>query len=275
MKRLTAAASGHRYQVEISGRGPPLALLHGFSGDASTWRPIIERLSDDLLCVAIDLLGHGGSDAPDDRASYRMEAAAVDIVDLLAQLGTGPPRLLGYSMGGRLALYLGLRYPSAFHSLILESASPGLTDAAARAARQERDGKLADAIEAFGIAAFVDHWERLPLWESQTPRQLQTQRKQRLTNSPAGLANSLRGMGAGAQPNLWGELPTLQLSVGLIVGERDDKFRGINRVMHEAMPRSRLSIIPAAGHNTHLENPEAFCRALHSFLHGFQVKPSK
>lgn len=266
MKRYRANNSGHHYHVEIHGAGDPLALLHGFSGGASTWQDISERLAEDFQLIAIDLLGHGASDAPADVASFRMESVAADIVDLLDQLLATNPYLLGYSMGGRLALFLACAYPGRFRALVLESASPGLADEYARAERRRRDNQLADQIERDGVASFVADWESLPLWSTQSKAQIRAQRSQRLTNRPRGLANSLRGMGAGAQPNLWEQLPNLTVPACLIVGERDDKFRRINQAMDEAMPRSSLSIIPAAGHNTHLEDPDAFCQALRTFL---------
>ena len=200
-----------------------------------------------------------------------MDAIAADIVDLLDQLALKRAHLLGYSMGGRLALYMALRYPARFRSLILESASPGLADATERAERRRRDQALADAIEAQGIQWFVEHWESLPLWASQAhlpPEILQAQRQQRLSNHPLGLANSLRGQGTGAQPNLWPQLPALQLPTLLLVGAADAKFLGINQAMAARLPRAQLQLIPAAGHNTHLENPPAFSRAVRSFLAG-------
>lgn len=266
MTRYRAANSGHRYRIQIRGAGDPLALLHGFTGDASTWRAVTERLADCCQCFAIDLLGHGLSDAPAAAAQYRMDSVAADIVDLLDGLELTKPNLLGYSMGGRLALYLALQYPERFDALILESASPGLADEGARADRRRRDGELADNIEANGIAFFVDYWESLPIWASQSERQIRAQRPQRLANRPWGLANSLRALGTGAQPNLWLQLPNLRARACLIVGEYDEKFRQTNQLMARAMPQSSLSVIPAAGHNTHLENPDAFCQALRSFL---------
>lgn len=266
MTHYQAAHSGHRYHIEIGGVGDPLVLLHGFSGAASTWRPVIERLADCCQCFAIDLLGHGRSDAPADATRYRMDSVAADIVDLLDELALTKPHLLGYSMGGRLALFLALQYPERFGALILESASPGLANLGARADRRRHDCELADRIEADGIAAFVEYWESRPIWASQSKRQIRAQRRQRLANRPRGLANSLRGMGAGAQPNLWNQLPNLTAPTCLIVGERDDKFRRTNQLVAAAVRQSSLSIIPAAGHNTHLENPGAFSRVLRSFL---------
>ena len=188
---------------------------------------------------------------------------------LLDRLAIDRAHMLGYSMGGRLALYLALRYPGRFRRLMLESASPGIADDAARLERRRQDDALADAIEATGIAWFVDYWQGLPLWRTQATLELavrQAQRRQRLGNDATGLANSLRGMGAGAQPSLWHELPGLRLPTLLLVGELDHKFRAINQAMARLIPDVRLERIPDAGHNTHLERPAEFARRLRSCL---------
>ena len=250
---IRATTSGQHYHVEIHGNGDPLVLLHGFSGATSTWASVVEELADDCQLIVLDLLGHGASDAPPDIPSYRMESVAADIIDLLGELGLEKTNLLGYSMGGRLALFLSLHYPTRIRSLILESASPGLADEQAQEQRRQHDHDLADNIEARGIPWFVDYWERMPLWASQSDEQIEGQRSQRLANNPLGLANCLRAMGTGAQPNLWGALASLTLPTCLVVGERDAKFRQINQAMRAAMPKARMSIISAAGHNCHLE----------------------
>ena len=267
--RYRAETSGHSYNIEIKGAGDALLLLHGFSGDHTNWQDVVTRLQDRFQLIALDILGHGASDKPANPASYRMAAVAADICDLLGQLNITQTHLLGYSMGGRLALFLALKYPDRFRSLTLESAAPGLADADVRAERHRRDSQMAEDIEARGIASFVDYWESLSLWSSQAnlpEKVLAAQRQQRMHNDPRGLANSLRGMGSGAQPSLWQELTHLTVATHLIVGELDDKFRRINQQMAERIPGARLTVIPAAGHNTHLENPDAFCSALLSFL---------
>lgn len=269
--RLQATTSGHRYHIEIVGAGEPLLLLHGFSGDNSSWRRVADSLGKRWRIIMLDCLGHGASDKPREVASYHMEAIAADIISLLDQLKIVWTHLLGYSMGGRLALHMALTYPERLRSLILESASPGLADESERAQRRRSDAALADRIQAQGIATFIDYWERLPLWASQAKLPFEVreaQRQQRLRNSALGLANSLRGAGAGAQPNLWSRLATLRMPALLLVGEQDAKFRRINREMAARMPGARLRHIPAAGHNTHLENASAFCTAVDSFLQG-------
>lgn len=269
--RLRAAPSGHCYKLEVAGAGKPLLLMHGFSGSGETWQDIVAALSPGFRLICLDILGHGDSDKPETASRYRMPAIAADIIDLLDQLHITHANLLGYSMGGRLALYLALRYPERFSSLVLESASPGLADETERARRRQQDEALADRIEAHGIRWFVDFWEGLPLWASQSQLPstvLQAQRNQRLSNDPRGLANSLRGMGAGAQPDLWQELPTLAIPALLVVGELDHKFRRINQAMTDSASSAELAVISSAGHNTHLENPTAFARVVRSFLQG-------
>ena len=267
--RLQVSTSAHRYHIETAGAGQPLLLLHGFGGDSTNWHALAPALAQRWRLIMLDCLGHGASDKPAAIDSYRMESVAADIMDLLDQLEIARTHLLGYSMGGRLALYLALRSPQRFGSLILESASPGLANETERADRRRRDNALADRIQAEGIGWFVDYWERLPLWASQAELpsdMLAAQRQQRLRNNPLGLANSLRGMGTGAQPNLWPELPALQLPALLLAGEADDKFRRINQAMAARLPDAQVRLIPSAGHNTHLENAPAFCRAVNSFL---------
>lgn len=261
--------NGHNYYVETSGEGVPILLLHGFTGDTTIWQDVRRKLEANDHVVTIDILGHGRSDKPDDITAYHMQHVAVDIIQLLENLSLEKAHLLGYSMGGRLALYLAITYPQRFQSLILESASPGLSTASDRAQRRERDNALADKIEANGIEWFVDFWESLALWDSQKslPQSiLDKQRQQRLSNNPIGLANSLRGMGTGVQPKLWGNLSQLIMPVQLIVGEHDHKFIYINQEMAQQIPNANLKIISNAGHTVHLENPTDFLNQVQQFL---------
>lgn len=240
---------------------PPLVLLHGFTGSGANWQSVLPMLSAARPVITIDLLGHGQTDAPHDPARYSMAASAQDVVDLLAQIAPGPFDLLGYSMGGRLALYIAVTYPHLINKLILESASPGLATAAERAARIQSDEALAARIEEDGIPAFVDYWERIPLFASQAqlpaaPRQ--RLHDQRLQNRPYGLANSLRGMGTGAQPSLWDQLPSLTVPTLLITGDDDTKFCAIAQQMATLLPNARHETIADAGHTIHLEQPAVY-----------------
>jgi 2-succinyl-6-hydroxy-2,4-cyclohexadiene-1-carboxylate synthase len=267
----TLTINGLRYFVHDEGTGPPLILLHGFTGSSAGWAPVMESLSGHHRVLAIDLPGHGRTDAPYESERYQMGNVAADIEKLLSTLCIGRAHLLGYSMGGRLALFLALRYPGLWQTLVLESASPGLADAAARHERASADDALADWIQEHPLADFVDCWESLPLFSSQkslSPEVQASQRHERLANSRLGLANSLRGMGTGRQPSLWSELDRLRLPTLLLTGTLDVKFTDINWLMAAAIPGSRLVTVRNAGHTIHLEQPATFAEQVLQFLGG-------
>jgi 2-succinyl-6-hydroxy-2,4-cyclohexadiene-1-carboxylate synthase len=261
--------NGAVYRVRIWGSGPPLLLLHGFSGSGADWAPLAATLAERFRLIAPDLLGHGASSAPKDPARYAMECAAADIIALLDALALERVHLLGYSMGGRLALYLACRQPARCCGLYLESSSPGLATAVERTARAAEDEALAAWIETEGVPAFVDRWEKLPLWTSQTalpPAVAAAQRARQLRNRPIGLANSLRGMGTGVQPPLWSDLSRLHRPVRLLAGALDAKFSMRAQEMAGRLPNAQLHIQPGAGHNVHLEQPSFFAADLAHWL---------
>ncbi|MBI4674688.1 MAG: 2-succinyl-6-hydroxy-2,4-cyclohexadiene-1-carboxylate synthase [Chloroflexi bacterium] len=247
--------------VITSGAGAPLVLLHGFTGSAANWtthRAVFDR---HFQTAAIDLLGHGASDAPADAERYRMTRGVDDLRACFDKLNLQRVHLLGYSMGGRVALHFAHKYPERIETLILESASPGIADAAERAARIASDQVLAERIEREGIAAFVAYWEQRPLFATQARLSQATRdalHAQRLQNNPRGLANSLRGMGTGAQESLWERLPQIHTRTLLITGALDEKFTNIARQMSEIMPNARHVSIADAGHAAHVERPMEF-----------------
>ena len=267
MARL--AVNGAALNVETSGAGPALVLLHGFTGSAQSWAPHIPALSAGHTTIAVDMLGHGGSDAPADADRYRIEHAASDILVVLDRLGVGRAVVLGYSMGGRVALYLGTVAPDRAAALVVESGSPGIADPAARRARAAQDAALAEVIERDGVAAFVDRWERLPLFATQAglPHEARTRlRAQRLRHPAHGLANSLRGLGQGSQPSLWERLPRLATPTLVVAGALDTTYAARAREMCRLIPDAQLVVVPDAGHTVHLERPDAFQRGVLEFL---------
>jgi 2-succinyl-6-hydroxy-2,4-cyclohexadiene-1-carboxylate synthase len=164
-------------------------------------------------------------------------------------------------MGGRAALHFAVTAPHRLDRLIPESASPGIDDPNERARRIAADDALAQRILDRGIAEFVEEWEQVPLLAPQPHVSDEVRRRQhslRLANNPLGLANSLRGMGAGQQQPLWSRLGDLQLPVQLIVGERDTRYVATARRMAEMLPRAELAVVPDAGHTVHIDQPEEF-----------------
>lgn len=265
--------NGVRFGIEESGETRnnhmTLVLLHGFTGSAAGWGYLMDALADSgLRIIAFDLPGHGLSDAPEDAKRYSIENCQKDILAVLQTLGVkkGHAIILGYSMGGRIALHTA--FSGYFRALILESSSPGLEDAADREERRASDEALAASIEREGVPAFVERWESLPLFASQKMLSLECREdlhRQRLQNNAAGLAQSLRGVGTGVQPSLYAQLSTLHIPVLLIAGELDTKFTSIAKRMAQALPQSQLHIIPAAGHTVHLEQPQLFTSLVRDF----------
>lgn len=258
--------NGIEYHFEEAGHGPALLLLHGFTGSGQNWEPLLPYLTPHYRVITPDLPGHGSTASPSDPARYSIENTVADLAAILDALKIDRAAILGYSMGGRLALYFALHYPQRVTALVLESASPGLATAQGRLERQKADDALADFIEVKGLAAFVERWEKLPLWANQTAEMRAKLHRQRLQNRPGGLANSLRGLGTGVQPSLWNKLPEFKGQTLLISGELDAKFTAIAGQMREKLPDARLEVVPGAGHTVHLEQPERYVEIVKGFL---------
>jgi 2-succinyl-6-hydroxy-2,4-cyclohexadiene-1-carboxylate synthase len=264
------------FNVEIDGHGPPLLLLHGFTGSTRAWDAVRPELTATRTCIFVDALGHGGSAAPTEPERYSLDWSTRDLAALLDALGHERVDVLGYSMGGRAALHFAVHAAARVSNLILESASPGIEDAAERGRRAEADNALADRIVAVGVPPFVAEWERLPLLQSPphvTVAARKAQRDQRLQNTARGLANSLRGMGAGQQEPLWQRLSEINQSVQLIVGAHDTRYCQVAQRMLVHLPDARLAIVPEAGHTVHLDQPARFVQLVASALGG-PVQPA-
>lgn len=256
---------GTTYAYRLEGKGEPLVLLHGFTGSKETWDMIKPEFSDYRL-LTIDLPGHGATVT---KRKVSMEQFAHHLKQLTADIGFSRFHLLGYSLGGRSALSYAMYYPETIQSLILESASPGLKTEIERFERMEQDKNLAKMLTSKGLEYFVSYWENIPLFETQRrlPKEVRHQvRKERLSQVAVGLAQSLLGMGTGAQPSWWNSLDKLYFPVLLIVGELDKKFVQINKTMNEHMKNSKLTIVQGTGHAVHLEQVEYFVKIVREHI---------
>lgn len=254
------SAAGLRYETRGPDDAPPLLLLHGFMGSVSEWEEVAKSLSGEHRCLIPDLPGHGGStDLPYPEA-YTMDGAARALTALLDAEGLDRCAVAGYSMGGRLALYLALRHPQRVERLLLESASPGLATEDERAARRASDEKLALRLETDDFREFVEDWYRQPLFATLARDEALLRRtiEARVQNDPRELARSLRAMGTGSQPSLWEELTGLRMPTLIVAGAEDTKFMCIAREMERASANVRMVVIPGAGHSVHSETAAAF-----------------
>ncbi len=256
------------YAIFGDSRLPAVLFLHGFMGSAADWWGPMDALAGNYHCVAVDLPGHGASLGLPEGA-YTIEGTTRLLLGLLDEVEIQTATLVGYSMGGRLALYLALRYPERCAGLFLESASPGLESAEERRTRRASDEEKAAWLESGDFEKFLNDWYRQPLFSSlaRDERLLRETIDARRSNDPAELAKSLRGMGTGSQPSLWGELADLEVPTLAVVGELDEKFVGITRRMVDLCPSMRTVVVPGAGHNVRLEVPGAYTRLLKDFLY--------
>lgn len=261
---------GARLHVSCRGEGPPLLLLHGFTGSGAAWGDrVLGRLAARRRVVAVDLPGHGRTRVPPRAGRYALDEVLTDLREVLDALGIRAPAWVGYSMGGRVALAAAARHPDLVDRLVLESASPGLRDPAARRARRRADEALAARIETDGIEAFVEEWTDSSLFATQRrlpARVREAVRARRLANRPERLAAVLRDLGTGVQPSFWDALPTLDAPTLLVVGGEDRKFRAIADRMGHSLRNARRVEVAGAGHTVHLEEPAAWLDAVERFL---------
>ncbi|HOF41212.1 MAG TPA: 2-succinyl-6-hydroxy-2,4-cyclohexadiene-1-carboxylate synthase [Candidatus Hydrogenedentes bacterium] len=253
-----------------------VVFLHGFMGSSEDWRPIAQGLPPNYRCIAPDLPGHGRTPVRRDEAAYTMAAVSKDLMRLMDHIAPGPLALVGYSMGGRLALYLALEYADRVQALVLESASPGLRSETERAKRRVEDERRAVELESGDWEAFLRRWYAAPLFESLhgCGDRFEELLMRRRNNNPRELARVLRGMGTGAQSSLWDRLSEAGMPTLLIAGERDAKYCAMAAAMGAKMPRATAMVVSGAGHNVHFEKPGDYTTRLRKWLDGLRGTPA-
>lgn len=242
---------------------PPVLLLHGFLGRGADWYAVAHRLARRFRLLTPDLPGHGRAlRLPD--AAYTMDGAADALVVTLDAADVARAAVVGYSMGGRLALHLALRHPERVARLVLLGASPGLRTASARADRRRLDNARAGEIR-HDLSGFVERWYRMPLFASLSEAQRARLVRRRARNRPAELARSLAGMGTGVQPSHWEHLRAVRVGAWAVAGSEDAKFVALARAMAQAGP-FRTEIVRDAGHALIEEAPLALAHLLRRLL---------
>ena len=219
--------------------------LHGFTGEGADFADLRSHLPAAADFLAPDLPGHGARRGLRQVDDYSL-AAHLKIIDEVVGDQQGVT-VIGYSMGGRLALHWALANPTRWRRLILIGASPGLITAEERAERQLADAALATFLRTQGLAAFYKYWHHQPMlrtfFQGDSPAR-DALVARRAANAPEALALSLETVGNGSLPSLWERLGELRSPVDLVTGEADPKFTALARRMGEKIPRVRLSVGP-------------------------------
>ncbi|MDF2557160.1 MAG: menH [Bacillales bacterium] len=262
--------NGLNYDVLVDGQGEPIMMLHGFTGSLHTWRRFVTCYKNNFKFIIPSIIGHGKTDAPLENNRYKIESVVSDLVEILNQLKIEKVHLVGYSMGGRVAIAFALKYPNRLKSLILESASSGISTKKEQLKRQESDEKLATRIEQEGLEAFIDYWEKVPLFEPlesmlRFPDKLRL-RTERMSHKSNGLSSSLRMMGTGSQPYYMDKLNRINIPTLILTGEKDEKFCRIGGEMCDKIKNSEHVVVKNSGHVIHLEQPEKFDRIVVDFI---------
>jgi 2-succinyl-6-hydroxy-2,4-cyclohexadiene-1-carboxylate synthase len=225
-------------------------FIPGFMQRGDAWRPVAELLPERYPSALLD---HG---------EHSYEGRLAEIADA-AEEGSV---LVGYSLGGRLALRAVLRDPARYSGVVMLGASAGIDEPARRSARAEADDRLASWMETAAIEDVVAIWERQPLFADQPEGLIEEQRPGRLSHDPAGLAMILRTAGQGVLEPVWHELLTLDLPVLAIAGARDEGYVAAAERIADTAPRGRAAIVEDAGHAAHLQRPQRVAELIEAFL---------
>ncbi len=249
---------------------PPLLLLHGFLGSYADFATLLPLLSTRFYCITCDLPGHGKTNTK--LGSYTFSHTAQALIDLLNHLKISRTNILGYSMGGRIALYLACKFPDRVEKVILESASPGLKTEAERKERQQQDDLLALRLLKTSLPYFLEQWYANPLFANlkRHPDIFASMLQRRLHNRSEEVARALCGLSLGRQPSLWEKISLLKAPLLIVVGELDTKFVSIGQEMFEVRrergKQTALSVFGKCGHNLHLVTPRAYANTVAQFL---------
>ena len=256
-----------RLNYFVEGEGIPVTLLHGFTQSGRSWQELIKTMPGGWRWVVPDLRGHGETRTRPG-APCTMDACLGDLEMLWDHLGVEQTHLVGYSMGGRLALHVAARKPERLLSLLTIGAHAGLEEDA-REGRRLGDEALAQHIEQDGLEAFIKYWSGLPLFaglERRGPSFVAQLRAERMNNTVAGLACSLRGMGAGVMEPLWGDLARMTVPSTFVAGQLDHGYVASARRLAATVPHGHVEVVLRAGHSVHQERPDAFAHVLAAHL---------
>ena len=248
----------------------PIVFLHGFMGAGSDWREICEPLAEDYYCVCPDLPGHGANIARDFQAQLSLLELAIELHGLCAGLGLKAPIVVGYSLGGRVALHAALLHPSRMRALVVESTSPGLETVLEREARSAFDDARAAALLADGVPAFTKAWYSAPLFQSlhRYPLLLAKLQAARAGNDARWLSKVIGELSPGRAASAWAGLASITTRTLLVAGALDVQYTAYVQRMALLMPSANSLIVPNAGHNVHVEEPAAYVHAVRQFMAG-------
>jgi 2-succinyl-6-hydroxy-2,4-cyclohexadiene-1-carboxylate synthase len=263
------------------GVGARVLLLHGMLGAPSMWRETVSLARTPATIDALLLPGHGKDPWGVELSSFDAVVAAIEHSAL-----TEPTAVVGYSLGGRLALALAARGISALRGVAARDglalrgvaaigASAGLATDHERVARRAWEQSMIDRLVRGGVAELVAAWEELPIFATQRELDAEArdaQRRARTDHTTRGLSWAFSALGTSAMPDLraalvdaFGSSDRPIAPLVLVTGERDRDVRSKSDAL-ASMLGVRHAIVPGAGHNVALEAPLATAHFLDAFV---------
>ncbi|NKI75499.1 2-succinyl-6-hydroxy-2,4-cyclohexadiene-1-carboxylate synthase [Dickeya sp. CFBP 2040] len=237
---------------------PWLVVLHGLLGSGEDWQPMLPYLADWPLLL-VDLPGHGES-----RSLQVVDFADVSrqLATLLAQHAVTDYWLLGYSLGGRIAMYHACQGSVAgLQGLLVEGGHPGLASAEEREARRQHDADWARRFRHEPLKSVLPDWYRQPVFARLSPAQRESLMVLRSGNHGPAIADMLEATSLSRQPYLIEALHQLQIPFGYLCGSQDTKFQAL-----AAQHRLPLLSVDGAGHNAHQANPSGYAERVRQFI---------
>jgi 2-succinyl-6-hydroxy-2,4-cyclohexadiene-1-carboxylate synthase len=223
-------------------------FIPGFMQRGDAWRPVAELLPERYPSALLD------------HAEHSFEGRMREIAE------SGADVLVGYSLGGRLALRAAMRSPESVNALVLVGATAGIEEGPLRVQRAEADEKLASWMEAMPIEDIVSLWERQPLFADQSDLLVEEQRPGRLSHDPRSLALLLRTAGQGILEPVWHDMRALEVPLLAVAGARDEGYTAAAKRIARVAPNARAAIVEEAGHAAHLQQPAAVAALITGFL---------
>ena len=231
--------------------------IHGNFQTAKVWQPLEERMKagfSDLEMITEDLCANQFQSFDDWTEDF---CGRVD-----AQANGEKSILLGYSLGGRLALHACLSRPDLWKSAIVVGADPGLESEEEKKLQLDKDRNWAERLKREPLEKLVDEWDAQPVFcgfENHAPRNLGEM-------DPDRLSHQFEVFSKGIQQNLVPKLAELKRPPVLFVsGEKDHKYQGIGEKLAKSSSAINAQVIADAGHRVPWENPESFVQVLIDF----------
>ena len=257
-ERTTRTPRGEMAWSE-AGAGWPVMLLHAFPLNATMWRPQLEAVPAGWRFIAPDLRGFGRGPAADRPGT--MEDYAADICALMDSLELDTATIGGLSMGGYAAFAIHRAQPARLARLVL-------ADTRATAdTPQGREGRVAmrELLAGKGPAGVAAQMLPKLLSPAAGSKTIALVREMIESASAGGIDAAIGALMS--RPDSTPQLERIACATLVVVGDADALTPPADsEAMHQAIPRSTLTVIPGAGHLSNLEQPAAFSRALQDFL---------